>query len=111
MVFKLACKRIGIVGLGNIGSRVARRLQAMDALVVCCALTNEAHHMINNKVMMALGQKGIIVNVARGAIIDEVELVKCLVEGEIGGAGLDVFENEPNVPKEMYELQGRPNAY
>ncbi|KAF5811702.1 putative oxidoreductase [Helianthus annuus] len=131
---KLACKRVGIVGLGNIGSRVATRLKAMgclvsytsrqekhttpftfypnilqlafnsDALVICCALTNETRHIINNKVMMALGKKGIIVNIARGAIINEVELVKCLVEGEIGGAGLDVFENEPNVPKELFEL-------
>ncbi|KAF5811707.1 putative oxidoreductase [Helianthus annuus] len=48
--------------------------------------------MIDNKVMKALGKKGIIVNVARGALIDEVELLKCLVEGEIGGVGPDVFE-------------------
>ncbi|KAJ0762568.1 putative oxidoreductase [Helianthus annuus] len=131
---KLEGKRVGIVGLGNIGSRVATRLEAMgcivsytsrqkkqsthftfypnilqlafdsDALVLCCALTNNTRHMINNKVMKALGKKGIIVNVARGALVDEVELVKCLVEGEIGGVGLDVFENEPNAPRELFEL-------
>ncbi|KAI3800481.1 hypothetical protein L1987_28572 [Smallanthus sonchifolius] len=130
---KLGGKRVGIVGLGNIGFRVATRLEAMGcivsytsrqkkhcpftfypdilqlavdsyALVLCCALTNETRHMIDNKVMMGLGEKGVIVNVARGALIDEAELVKCLVEGEIGGVGLDVFENEPNVPKELFEL-------
>lgn len=45
-----------------------------------------------------------IVNVGRGAIIDEKEMVRCLVRGEIAGAGLDVFENEPDVPKELFGL-------
>lgn len=45
-----------------------------------------------------------IVNVGRGALIDEKELVRCLVAREIGGAGLDVFENEPNVPEELFAL-------
>nr|XP_043621377.1 glyoxylate/hydroxypyruvate reductase HPR3-like [Erigeron canadensis] len=132
---KVGDKKIGIVGLGNIGLRVARRLEVMgcivsytsrqekrsapftfypnvvelasdsDALVLCCALTNDTRHMINNNVMRALGSTGVIVNVARGAVIDEVELVKCLVNGEIGGAGLDVFENEPDVPKELFGLE------
>ncbi|TKY63799.1 Glyoxylate/hydroxypyruvate reductase HPR3 [Spatholobus suberectus] len=55
--------------------------------------------------MLALGKDGIIVNIARGALIDEKELVRCLMEGEIGGAGLDVFENEPNVPEELFPLE------
>ncbi|KAI3681670.1 hypothetical protein L6452_36473 [Arctium lappa] len=131
---KLGGKRVGIVGLGNIGSRVAIRLEAMgcivaytsrqrkhstpftfypnvfqlasesDALILCCALTNDTRHMINSRVMSALGKTGVIVNVARGAIIDEAELVNCLVDGKIAGAGLDVFENEPNVPKELFRL-------
>lgn len=75
-----------------------------DALIICCALTNDTRHMVNNTVIKALGKTGVIVNVARGAIINEVELVNCLVEGEIGGVGLDVFENEPNVPTQMLEL-------
>jgi hydroxypyruvate reductase 2 len=54
--------------------------------------------------MLALGKGGIIVNVGRGALIDEKELLRCLMEGEIGGAGLDVFENEPHVPKELFSL-------
>ncbi|EEF50430.1 glycerate dehydrogenase, putative [Ricinus communis] len=60
--------------------------------------------MINKEVLSALGKKGIIVNIGRGAIIDEKEMVRCLMEGEIAGAGLDVFENEPHVPKELLEM-------
>ncbi|KVH89164.1 D-isomer specific 2-hydroxyacid dehydrogenase, catalytic domain-containing protein, partial [Cynara cardunculus var. scolymus] len=75
-----------------------------DALILCCVLTDATRHMIDNKVMRALGKTGVIVNVARGAVIDEVEFVKCLVEGEIAGAGLDVFENEPDVPKDLFGL-------
>ncbi|KAI3923404.1 hypothetical protein MKW92_030005 [Papaver armeniacum] len=54
--------------------------------------------------MSALGKKGIIINVGRGALADEKEKVRCLVQGELGGAGLDVFENEPHVPKELIEM-------
>ena len=54
--------------------------------------------------MLALGKEGVIVNIGRGDLIDEKELVRCLMEGEIKGAGLDVFENEPNVPKELFPL-------
>lgn len=54
--------------------------------------------------MESLGKDGVIVNVGRGGLIDEKEMVKCLVEGVIGGAGLDVFENEPAVPEELFGL-------
>lgn len=54
--------------------------------------------------MKALGKDGIIINVGRGPLIDEKELVQFLLRGEIGGAGLDVFENEPHVPKELFGL-------
>ncbi|THG15566.1 hypothetical protein TEA_029673 [Camellia sinensis var. sinensis] len=131
---KLSGKRVGIVGLGYIGSEVAKRLQAFgcsisylsrqkkahvpfpyyanacdlandsDILIICCSLTNETYHLINKDVMTALGKKGVIINVARGAVVDEKELVQFLVQGHIGGAGLDVFENEPDVPKELFEL-------
>ncbi|KAK9056224.1 hypothetical protein SSX86_027314 [Deinandra increscens subsp. villosa] len=131
---KLGGKRVGVVGLGNIGSRVATRLEALgckvsytsrrikpstpftfypnvlqlasdsDAIVLCCPLTKDTRHMIDKRVMTALGKKGVIVNVSRGALINEAELVKCLVEGEIAGVGLDAFENEPNVPKELFGL-------
>ncbi|XP_028803809.1 glyoxylate/hydroxypyruvate reductase HPR3 [Neltuma alba] len=132
--FKLRGKRVGIVGLGNIGTETAKRLEAFgciisytsknkkpsvsypfyetilelasvcDALILCCALNQETKHMVNREVMMAMGKEGIIVNVGRGSLIDEKELVKCLVGREIGGAGLDVFENEPHVPSQLFEL-------
>ncbi|KAF5190171.1 Glyoxylate/hydroxypyruvate reductase B [Thalictrum thalictroides] len=131
---KVGGKRVGIIGLGSIGSEVAKRLQAFgcsiaynsrkkkesvsfpyfsnatdlatnsDVLILCCALTDETYHIINKDVLSALGKEGVVINIGRGALIDEKELVRCLVQGEIGGAGLDVFENEPNVPKELFEL-------
>lgn len=131
---RLKGKRIGIVGLGSIGSRIAGRLEAFgcsilynsrkkkpsvsypfcsdirelaassDVLIICCALTDQTWHMINKEVLSALGKEGVIINIARGSIIDERELVRSLQEGEIAGAGLDVFENEPNVPKELFGL-------
>ncbi|THU65451.1 hypothetical protein C4D60_Mb05t03770 [Musa balbisiana] len=132
MSYYLGGKRVGIVGLGSIGSEVAKRLQAFgcpisyfprsrkprfpytyfpsvadlaaqsDELVLACALTHETHHIINKDVMAALGKDGIIINVGRGALVDEAELVKRLMRGEIGGAGLDVFEHEPAVPEELF---------
>lgn len=127
-------KRVGIVGLGSIGLRVAKRLEAFgcpisynsrakkpsvsypfygnvcelaadsDILIICCALTEQTRHMIGKSVLLALGKDGILINVGRGAIVDEKELVQSLVRGEIRGAGLDVFENEPNVPDELLSL-------
>ncbi|KAK4835052.1 hypothetical protein QYF36_004591 [Acer negundo] len=54
--------------------------------------------------MAALGKEGVIINIGRGALIDEKEMVQFLVRGEIGGVGLDVFENEPDVPKQLFQL-------
>ncbi|KAL5565401.1 hypothetical protein UlMin_028565 [Ulmus minor] len=132
--FKLSGKRVGIIGLGRIGSEVVKRLSAFgcsvsynsrnkkpfvpypfyssvrelaansDAIIVCCALTGETHHIVNKEVLSALGKEGVIVNIGRGALVDEKELVKCLGQGKIGGAGLDVFENEPNVSGELFGL-------
>ncbi|RAL44431.1 hypothetical protein DM860_011708 [Cuscuta australis] len=77
---------------------------ACDALVLCCALTQETNHIVDKKVMLALGKGGIVINIGRGALIDEKEMVDLLARGELGGAGLDVFENEPNVPRELVGL-------
>ncbi|XAR63139.1 Glyoxylate reductase (NADP(+)) [Bertholletia excelsa] len=131
---KLGGKRVGIIGLGNIGLEVAKRLEAFgcfisytsrtkkasvsfpfyqsaielaaycDILVICCMLTDQTRHMVNKEVLKALGKEGVVINIARGGVIDEKELVRCLVEGEIAGAGLDVFEREPEVPKELFTL-------
>ncbi|XP_026409497.1 glyoxylate/hydroxypyruvate reductase HPR3-like isoform X1 [Papaver somniferum] len=130
---KLSGKRVGILGLGSIGSEVAKRLEAFscvisytsrtkkpsvpfsyypnvidlashnDILILTCSLNKETFHIINKDVMSALGKKGIIINVGRGALVDEKEMVRCLVQGEIGGAGLDVFEKEPYIPEELLE--------
>ncbi|TVU21844.1 hypothetical protein EJB05_31513, partial [Eragrostis curvula] len=131
---KLGGKRVGIIGLGNIGSLIAKRLEAFgcvinynsrrpkesvsynyfpnvhdlasesDVLVVACALNKETRHIVNKDVLAALGKDGIVVNIGRGANIDEAELVKALKEGTIAGAALDVFENEPKVPAELLSM-------
>ncbi|KAL5727798.1 hypothetical protein ACHQM5_000949 [Ranunculus cassubicifolius] len=130
---KLGGRRVGIIGLGSIGSEVAKRLQAFgckisynsrrkkpvpypyytnvrdlavdsDVLITLCELTEETHHLINKDILSALGKDGVVINIGRGPLIDEKELVRCLVNREIWGAGLDVFEEEPIVPKELMEL-------
>uniref|UniRef100_A0A0A9ETX3 D-isomer specific 2-hydroxyacid dehydrogenase NAD-binding domain-containing protein n=1 Tax=Arundo donax TaxID=35708 RepID=A0A0A9ETX3_ARUDO len=55
--------------------------------------------------MEALGKDGVLVNVGRGGLVDEPELVRCLREGVIAGAGLDVYENEPDVPQELFGME------
>ncbi|CAN6270818.1 unnamed protein product [Urochloa humidicola] len=131
---KLGGKRVGIIGLGNIGSLIAKRLEAFgcviyynsrkqkdsvsyryfssvhdlavesDVLVVACALNEDTRHIVNKDVLEALGKDGIIINIGRGANIDEMELVRALKETRIAGAGLDVFENEPKVPAELFSM-------
>ncbi|XP_047057607.1 glyoxylate/hydroxypyruvate reductase HPR3-like [Lolium rigidum] len=75
-----------------------------DALVVACALTTETWHIVDGAVLDALGNSGVLVNVARGGNVDEAELVKALAEGRLAGAGLDVLEYEPKVPAELMEM-------
>lgn len=74
-------------------------------LVVACALTEETRHIVNREVINALGPKGILINIARGPLVDEPELVSALLEGRLGGTGLDVFEDEPNVPEQLFGLE------
>ncbi|KAL8170500.1 hypothetical protein V2J09_022304 [Rumex salicifolius] len=133
---KLSGKSVGILGLGRIGSAIAKRAQSFgcsisycsrtqkphnpdynyyetttelasncDVLVVSCSLTDETRHIVNRQVMDALGPTGVLVNVGRGAHVDEPELVAALLEGRLGGAGLDVFENEPDVPEELFGME------
>ena len=119
-------KRLGIVGMGTIGGAIARRAEAMamtvhytsrshkpalphefhdsalelaaacDVLVVCCPATPETFHLIDATVLEALGANGYLINIARGSVVDEAALVTALQAGTIAGAGLDVFEDEPN---------------
>ncbi|KAL8458274.1 hypothetical protein ACS0TY_035956 [Phlomoides rotata] len=131
---KFSGKSVGIIGLGRIGSAIARRVEAFgcsigyysrsqkpsskyryyssvielatnsDILIVACALTPETHHIVDREVIDVLGRNGIIVNIARGSHIDQAELISALVEGRLGGAGLDVLEHEPEVPDSLVGL-------
>jgi len=131
---KFTGKSVGIIGLGRIGTAIAKRAEAFNCpinyytrsekqntsykyyssvlelaanceiLVVACPLTEETRHIVNREVIDALGPKGVIINIGRGPHIDEPELVSALVEGRLGGAGLDVYENEPQVPEQLFEL-------
>lgn len=76
-----------------------------EILVIACALTEETRYIVNRGVIDALGPKGIVINIGRGLHVDQGELVSALVEGRLGGAGLDVFENEPNVPEQLLGLE------
>ncbi|XP_038898271.1 glyoxylate/hydroxypyruvate reductase A HPR2-like [Benincasa hispida] len=130
-------KSVGIIGLGRIGSAIAKRAQAFGCpinyfsrtekqhhrgnykyfptvldlaansqiLFVSCALTEQTKHIVNRQVIDALGPYGILINVGRGAHVDESELISALLEGRLGGAGLDVFENEPHIPQQLLHLQ------
>lgn len=119
-------RKLGIVGLGKIGKTVAQRASSfgmtvlytgprakpnmpyayfrdigdlaaeVDILVLTCPGGPATHHLVNADVLERLGPKGILINVARGSVVDEESLVAALSEGKIGGAGLDVFASEPN---------------
>lgn len=127
--------RLGILGLGRIGRAVARRAAGFDmevrytgrrpaegvalafepslaalarwadALVVSCAGGPETRHLVGAEVLEALGPGGFLVNVARGSVVDEAALVRALAEGRLGGAGLDVFEEEPRVPAALLAME------
>jgi len=125
---RVSGKKLGIVGLGRIGEAIARRGQGFDMevryhnrrqrddvpygyaatlvdlaqwadfLVVATVGGAETRHLVNQPVLEALGPKGVIVNIARGPVIDETALIQALESGKLGCAALDVFEHEPKVP-------------
>jgi lactate dehydrogenase-like 2-hydroxyacid dehydrogenase len=131
----LTGKTCGIVGLGKIGAAVARRVAACgmqvcyhgprekansgysfypdlealardaDCLVVSCPSTPATQKIVDARILIALGGDGFLVNVARGAIVDEQALIAALREGRIAGAGLDVFWDEPQVPAELAKME------
>jgi len=120
-------KRLGIVGLGRIGRAVATRAagfgvqiaytdpvrasdvpymwhpdavslaDAVDFLIVCAAGGRGTAQLIDAAVLKALGPDGILVNIARGSVVDEAALISALAAGGIAGAGLDVFAHEPSI--------------
>jgi lactate dehydrogenase-like 2-hydroxyacid dehydrogenase len=75
-----------------------------DFLVVIIPSTPQTQKIVSKQVIEALGPSGIFVNVARGAVVDEDALVEALRSGALGGAGLDVFINEPQVPPELFAM-------
>lgn len=74
---------------------------AVDVLVVAVPGGAETRHLVNADVLKALGPDGYLVNIARGDVVDEAALIAALEAGEIAGAGLDVYENEPEVPERL----------
>src|SRR6202521_1324843 len=134
-VGSLRDRKVGIVGMGRIGQAIARRLdasrvpvvyhtrnpakdvsykhypdliemaKAVDTLVVIVPGGPSTAKMINADVLKALGPRGVIVNVARGSVVDEPALIAALKSGTILAAGLDVFANEPTVPDELRAMQ------
>jgi lactate dehydrogenase-like 2-hydroxyacid dehydrogenase len=134
-VGSLRDRKIGIVGMGRIGQAIGRRLEAsrvpvsyhsrnaakgvsykhygnliemakaVDTLIVIVPGGASTAKMINAEVMKALGPRGVIINVARGSVVDEQALVAALKSGTILAAGLDVFDKEPNVPDELKAMQ------
>ena len=131
---RVSGKRLGIFGLGRIGEAVARRAAGFampvryhnrrpvagsahvhepdllalarwaDFLVLTCPGGAATRHLIGREVLEALGSKGILINVARGSVVDEQALIAALQQDVIAGAGLDVYQHEPEVPPALREL-------
>ncbi len=126
-------KTMGIIGLGRIGQAIATRARAFglniiyhgprdkkvsypfvasleemaaksDILMVACPYTTDTHQLVDARILKALGRDGVLINIARGKIVDEKALVDALEAGVIAGAGLDVFEKEPDVPSALCRL-------
>ena len=130
----IAGKRVGMVGLGRIGMTIAQKLGVFgcevvyhsrnrrddvsfqhypdliamaggcDILIVITPGGAATRHLVDRPVIDALGPKGTFINVGRGSVVDERELVAALAEGRLGAAGLDVFEDEPNIPPELISM-------
>jgi len=131
---KVSGKRLGILGMGRIGRAIGKRAEGFgmqiaytdirafeelpyryvptlldlaresEILIIAAAGGAQSRGIVNRAVMDALGRDGILVNVARGTVVDEPALVAALSKGTLGGAGLDVFLDEPNVPPELLTL-------
>jgi phosphoglycerate dehydrogenase-like enzyme len=87
--------------------QLAERAEQADGLVVACALTPGTRHLVNARVLAALGPSGLLVNVARGPVVDQDELVGALRGGGLGGAVLDVTDPEPlPADHELWDLPG-----
>lgn len=130
---KFTGTKLGIVGMGRIGKAIAERAEAFKCQVyyhsrnqkdvkyvyynnlidlakevdTLCIITpggKETEKLINNEVLDALGKEGVLINVARGSVIDQETLIYYLENKLILAAGLDVYTNEPNIPKKLMSL-------
>jgi lactate dehydrogenase-like 2-hydroxyacid dehydrogenase len=78
--------------------------RAVDCLMVTCLGGEATAGLVGREVIDALGPRGWLINVARGSVVDQPALVEALVQGRLGGAGLDVFVGEPEVPEALLGL-------
>jgi lactate dehydrogenase-like 2-hydroxyacid dehydrogenase len=131
---RVSGKRLGILGLGRIGGAIAKRAAGFDMqiryhnrrpmegvaydympslvelarwadfLIIAAAGGAQTRSLVSAEVIEALGEKGFLVNIARGSVVDEPALVRALGARRIAGAALDVFVDEPNVPVALMEL-------
>ena len=131
---KVSGKRLGILGMGRIGRVIARRASGFDMevryhnrsrasdvnygyaetlhelaawsdfLVIASAGGDETRGLVSREILDALGPKGYLINISRGSVTDQEALVDALVHKRIAGAGLDVFEHEPDVPEALMAL-------
>jgi len=76
----------------------------VDTLILITPGGPSTKHLVNAEVLAALGPRGIVINMSRGTVVDDAALIKALREKKIHSAGLDVFFNEPEVPKEYLEM-------
>jgi lactate dehydrogenase-like 2-hydroxyacid dehydrogenase len=135
LAMSLRDKTLGVLGLGRIGEAVAKRAlvlgmtviyhnrrpkgsvpytyyadliemaKACDVLMIVTPGGKDTFHLVDEKVLRALGPNGYVVNIARGSVIDETALVRALEEKWIAGAGLDVYEHEPQVPAALIAME------
>jgi glyoxylate reductase len=118
-------KEVLVVGPGRIGRRVAELAEAhgaratfagrdddliaalatADVVTLHCPLTPETRHLIDAHTLEAMKPTAVVVNTARGAVVDEAALLAALERGTIGGAALDVFEHEPAVPEALLAME------
>lgn len=131
---RVAGKRLGLIGMGRIGQAIARRGQGFDMqiayharshrpdvpyvhqasllelaawadfLVVACVGGPSTHHLVDAHVLRALGPQGILVNIARGSVVDQQALISSLQQHTIAAAGLDVLQGEPGAPELLRSL-------
>ena len=129
----VGCMTLGIVGLGRIGEEIAQRAipfnmkiayhnrqernlpytyyptltaLAKESDVLICALPGgeKTKKTINKDILQALGSTGVFINIGRGSSVDETALVEALRNNTIAAAGLDVYENEPNIPEALISM-------